>query len=170
MQFWTDHTLQFVFSVVCYCDCLVCKLRVTWFLSFFFSALLNGPKSASCYAVASYLQKCVRCAETQSCFFFFINLIETFEIEVETCQSGKIDVRDFFLDMFYVYVFMHMVDVRPSVRICASTVFMHIPPRVCVHVKRVCVCRGPCASPLYNEIMRVSEAGEAQAGHPTDRN
>ena len=112
----------------------------------------------------------MRCAETQSCFFFFINLIETFKIEVETCQSGKIDVKDFFLDMFYVYVFMHMVDVRPSVRICASTVFMHIPPRVCVHAKRVCVCRGPCASPLYNEIMRVSEAGEAQAGHPTDRN
>lgn len=66
---------------------------------------------------------------------FFINSIEklSFKIEVETCQSRKIkvDVSGFFLDMFYVYVFMHIVDVRPSVRIYASTVFMRIPPRVC---------------------------------------
>lgn len=66
---------------------------------------------------------------------FFINLIKklSLKIEVETCQSRKIkvDVSGFFLDVFYVYVFMNMVDVRPSVRIYASTVFMHIPPRVC---------------------------------------
>ena len=73
---------------------------------------------------------------------FFINLIKklSLKIEVETCQSRKIkvDVSGFFLDVFYVYVFMNMVDVRPSVRIYASTVFMHIPPRVCACEAWVC--------------------------------
>lgn len=56
------------------------------------------------------------------------------------------------------------------VHICLYCIYAHTS--VCVHASvTVCMCvQRPCASPLYNEIMRVSEAGEARAGHPTDRN
>lgn len=86
---------------------------------------------------------------------FIINSFNLFcWIEVKTWQLSKSD----FLVFSCFYVLMHIVNVRPSVYVLA--LFMC----VCVCVQR------PCASPLYNEIMRVSEAGEARAGHPTDRN